>query len=124
MLLSHETTTASNVTEALRRVQWHDARHRKMRAVVSSALRTAAVVVAAGSLIACQQSPSGSPHIASQELPASATASTSESPSAKAMSKRSRALATEPWSDGLPRRATLHIPAIGLHGQPWCRTSA
>ena len=32
------------------------------------------------------------------------------------MSKDSRALATESLSDGRPRRATLHIPGIGVHG--------
>ena len=84
--------------------------------MVSSPFRTAAVVVAAGSLIACQQSPSGSPHIASQKPPASANASPSESSSAKALNKPSAALATESLSDGRPRRATLHIPAIGLRG--------
>ncbi len=81
--------------------------------MASLVLRTGAALVAAGSLVACQLSPSGS----AQSGPPSADTRVSTPPAKTPAPVGTAYEATVPEvspSDGRPRRALLSIPAVGV----------
>ena len=93
--------------------------------MAGSALRTAAVVLTAGSLVSCNESPPGDTHSAAPPTAASApraraapvTGSPSESSSPPRAGETGEASVPRAvTSDGRPRQAKLSVPALGLHG--------